>query len=104
VAALAVSVPLASSSNNHKPGVRAHRNGVFLVKRTYIAPVLEKRAGKAPNSKLSVIIQSNSRFVLNHQVRTVFARSGIKKFKKLHLIDGIAVRIPAHRIADLASI
>jgi serine protease AprX len=104
VAALAVSVPLASSSNNHKAGVRAHRNGVFLVKRTYIAPVLEKRAGKSPNSKLSVIIQSNSRFVLNHQVRTVFARSGIKKFKKLRLIDGVAVRIPAHRIADLASI
>src|SRR5919197_5756088 len=104
VAALAVSVPLASSSNNHKAGVRAHPNGVFLVKRTYIAPVLEKRATKSPNSKLSVIIQSNSRFVLNHQVRTVFARSGIKKFKKLRLIDGIAVRIPAHRIADLASI
>ena len=104
VAALAVCVPLASSSNNHKPGVRAHRNGVFLVKRTYIAPVLEKRAGKAPNSKLSVIIQANSRFVLNHQVRTVFARSGIRKFKKLRLIDGVAVRIPAHRIADLASL
>jgi serine protease AprX len=104
VAALAVSVPLAASSNNDKPGVRAHRNGVFLVKRTYIAPVLEKRAGKAPDSKLSVIIQANSKFVLNHQVRTVFARSGIKKFKKLRLIDGIAVRIPAHRIADLASL
>ena len=59
VAALAVSVPLASSSNDHKPGVRAHRNGVFLVKRTYIAPVLQKRAGKSPNSTMSVIIQSN---------------------------------------------
>src|SRR5881396_591302 len=70
VAALAVFVPLASSSNSHKAGVRAHRNGVFLVKRTYIAPALEKRAGKAPNSKISVIIQANSRFVLNHQVRT----------------------------------
>jgi serine protease AprX len=102
VAALAVCVPLAASSN--KPGVRAHRNGVFLVKRTYIAPALEKRAGKAPNSKLSIIIQANSKFVLNHQVRTVFARSGIRKFKKLSLIGGLAVRIPAHRIADLASL
>jgi serine protease AprX len=104
VAALAVSVPLAASSNTHKAGVRAHRNGVYLVKRTYIAPVLNRQAGKAPDSKLSIIIQANSKFVLNHQVRTVFARSGIKKFKKLHLIDGIAVRIPAHRIADLASL
>ena len=104
VAALAVSVPLASSSNDHKPGVRAHRNGVFLVKRTYIAPVLQKRAGKSPDSTMSVIIQSNSRFVLNHQVRTILARSGIRKFKKLRLIDGVAATIPARHLADLAGI
>ena len=104
VAALAVCVPLASSSNNDKQGVRAHRNGVFLVKRTYIAPVLSKQAVKAPDSKISVIIQASSKFVLNHQVRTVFARSGIRKFKRLRLIDGIAARIPAHRLADLASL
>ena len=34
VAALAVCVPLASSSNNEKPAIaKAHRSGVFLVKR-----------------------------------------------------------------------
>jgi serine protease AprX len=104
VAALAVSVPLASSSNDYRPGARAHRNGVFLVKRTYIAPVLEKRAGKSPNSKMSVIIQANSRFVLNHQVRTILERSGIRKLKKLRLIDGVAATIPAKHLADLASI
>jgi serine protease AprX len=104
VAALAVSVPLASSSNDQKPGARAHRNGVFLVKRTYIAPVLSKRAGKAPNSKLSVIIQANSRFVLNHQVRTILERSGIRKLKKLRLIDGVAATIPGKHLADLAGI
>jgi serine protease AprX len=104
VAALAVCVPLASSSNNDKPGVRAHRNGVFLVKRTYIAPVLEKRAGKSPNSKMSVIIQASSKFVLNHQVRTVLQRSGIKKFKKLGLVNGVAATISARHLADLASV
>jgi serine protease AprX len=104
VATLAVSVPLAASSNNHKPGVRAHRNGVFLVKRTYIAPVLSKRAGKRPSSKMSVIIQASSKFALNHQVRTVLERSGIKKLKKLRLIDGVAATISARHLADLASI
>jgi serine protease AprX len=104
VAALAVSVPLASSSNDHKPGTRAHRNGVFLVKQTYIAPVLQKRAGKSPNSKMSVIIQASSRFVLNHQVRTILERSGIRKLKKLRLIDGVAATIPGKHLADLASI
>jgi serine protease AprX len=104
VAALAVCVPLASSSSSQKPGAKAHRSGVFLVKRTYIAPALEKRAGKRPNSKMSVIIQSNSRFALNHQVRTILERSGIKKFKKLRLIDGVAATIPARHLADLAGI
>ena len=104
VAALAVCVPLASSSSSQKPGAKAHRSGVFLVKRTYIAPALEKRAGKRPNSTMSVIIQSNSRFVLNHQVRTVLERSGIKKLKKLRLIDGVAATIPARHLADLAGI
>ena len=105
VAALAVCVPLASSSNNEKPAIaKAHRSGVFLVKRTYIAPVLEKRASKRPNTKMSVIIQSNSRFVLNHQVRTILARSGIKKFKKLRLIDGVAATISARHLADLATV
>jgi serine protease AprX len=104
VAALTVSVPLAASSNDQKPGGRAHRNGVFLVKRTYIAPVLEKRAGKSPNSKMSVIIQANSRFVLNHQVRTILERSGIRKLKRLRLIAGVAATIPGKHLADLASI
>ena len=105
VAALAVCVPLASSSNNDKPAIaKAHRSGVFLVKRTYIAPVLEKRATKRPNTKMPVIIQSNSRFVLNHQVRTILERSGIKKFKKLRLIDGVAATISAGHLADLASV
>jgi serine protease AprX len=104
VAALAVSVPLAASSNNHKlAGARAQA-GRYLVKRTYIAPVLSKRAGQNPNSRMSVIIQANSRFVLNHQVRTVLERSGIKKFKRLRLIDGVAARIPARHLADLATI
>src|SRR3989442_11574189 len=50
VAALAVSVPLASSSNTHKhsklAGGSAPRPGLVIVKRTYIAPVLQKRAGQ----------------------------------------------------------
>src|SRR2546429_4378251 len=81
VAMLAVSVPLASSSDGHqkshasKAGAVAHRSSVSAFRRTYIAPVLEKQARKRPDSKLSVIIQANSRFVLNNQVRTVFARS-----------------------------
>src|SRR5207253_1137939 len=53
---------------------------------------------------LSVIIQARSRFVMNHQVQSVLRRSGIKKLKKLRLIDGIAATIPASHLADLASI
>src|SRR5207237_764429 len=59
VAALAVCVPLASSSSSQKPGAKAHRSGVFLVKRTYIAPALEERAGKRPNSTMPAIIQAD---------------------------------------------
>jgi serine protease AprX len=66
--------------------------------------VLEKRAGKKPDSKMSVIIQAGSKFVLNHQVRTVFERSGVKKFRKLGLIDGVAATISARHLGDLASI
>jgi hypothetical protein len=104
VAALAVSVPLASSSNNHKLAGAKAQAGRYLVKRTYIAPVLSKRAGQNPNARMSVIIQANSRFVLNHQFRTVLERSGIKKLKKLRLNDGVAASIPARHLADLATI
>jgi serine protease AprX len=66
--------------------------------------MLQTRARKKPGSKMSVIIQAGSRFVLNHQVRTVFERSGIRKYRKLRLIDGVAATIPASRLGDLASI
>ena len=111
VAMLTVGVPIASSSVGHgnvgasKPArAAAQRSSVSALRRTYIAPVLQTRARKRPDSKMSVIIQASSRFVLNHQVQTVFARSGIRKLKKLRLIDGVAARIPASRLTDLAGI
>ena len=106
VAMLAVGVPLASGSTGHqKPaGAAVQRSGVSALRQTYIAPVLEQRARTRPGSKVPVIIQASSHFVLNHQVRTVFERSGVRKPRRLRLIDGVAATIPASRLADLGSI
>jgi serine protease AprX len=103
VAMLALSVPVASSATNRST-VTAHRSAVTALRQTYIAPVLARRARKRPTSQLRVIVQASSRFVLNHQVRTVFGRAGIRKPRKLRLINGAAATIPASRLADLASI
>jgi serine protease AprX len=103
-AMLAVSVPVAASATDRSPGATAHRSAVTAFRQTYVAPVLARRAHKRPSSKLRVIVQASSRFVLNHQVQTVFERAGIRKPRKLRLIDGAAATIPASRLADLASI
>jgi serine protease AprX len=105
VAMLAVGVPIASGSTGDKQsGAVARVSAVHALGHTYIAPVLARRARERPSSKLPIIVQASSRFLLTHGVETVFERSGIRKPKKLRLIDGVAARIPASRLADLASI
>jgi serine protease AprX len=106
VAMLAVSVPVASSATGDRSsaGATSHRSALTPLRQTYVAPVLARRARERPSSKLRVIVQASSRFVLNHQVQTVFERAGVQKPRKLRLIDGVAASIPASRLADLASI
>jgi serine protease AprX len=105
VAMLAVGVPLASGAtgDQHSRAV-VFPSALRALGHTYIAPVLARRARKLPSSKLSVIVQASSRFVLTHRVEAVLQRSGIRRPKKLRLIDGVAAKIPASRLADLASI
>jgi serine protease AprX len=104
VAALAVSVPLASSSIGHKHHAVSHRGFRNWLHQTYVAPVLSKHALTKPNSKLQVIVQADSSFVLTHQVRNVFRKAGIKHLKNLKLIDAVGVTIDANELHALSQI
>ena len=104
VAALAVSVPLASSAIGNKAGVKAGGNFRNWLHQTYVSPVLSKQARKHPNSNLQVIVQADSTFVLNHQVRHVFRLAGIKNIRKLNLIHADAVTIDANQLYKLSAI
>jgi serine protease AprX len=104
VAALAISVPLASSANGNKSGVHAGGNFRNWLHQTYVSPVLSKHARNHPNSKLQVIVQADSTFVLNHQVRHVFRKAGIKNIRNLNLIHAVAVTIDANQLYALAKI
>jgi serine protease AprX len=104
VAALAVSVPLASSAVGNKSGVHAGGNFRNWLHQTYVSPVLSKHARNHPNSKLQVIVQADSTFMLNHQVRHVFRKAGIKNLRKLNLIHAVAVTIDANLLYKLQQI
>ena len=104
VAALAISVPLASSAIGNKSGVHAGGNFRNWLHQTYVSPVLSKHARNHPNSNLRVIVQADSTFVLNHQVRHVFRKAGIKNIRNLNLIHAVAVTIDANQLYKLAKI
>jgi serine protease AprX len=105
VAALAVSVPLASSAvGNKKAGVHAGGNFRNWLHQTYVSPELSKQSRNHPNSKLQVIVQADSSFQLNHQVRHVFRKAGIKNIRNLNLIHAAAVTIDANVLWKLQQI
>jgi serine protease AprX len=104
VAALAVSVPLASSAIGNKSGAVRHRDYRNWLHQTYVTPVLSKQARNHPNSNLRVIVQANSSFVLTHQVKQLFRRAGVKNLKNLNLINAVAVTIDANLLYKLQQI
>ncbi|HTS73114.1 MAG TPA: S8 family serine peptidase [Gaiellaceae bacterium] len=104
VAALAVSVPLASSAIGNKSHVHAGGNFRNWLHQTYVSPVLSKHARNHPNSNLQVIVQADSTFVLNHQVKHVFRKAGIRHFRKLNLIHAVSVTIDANQLNALSKI
>jgi serine protease AprX len=95
VAMLAISVPLAASSTG----------GSGKDASTYIAPVLKKRAGTKPNAKMAVIITADSGFDnSNRDVRRFLARAGLSPYRKLDVVNGLSVDLPANKLDDLADI
>src|SRR2546430_4956256 len=104
VAALAVSVPLASSAIGNKAGVKAGGNYRNWLHQTYVSAVLSKHARKHPNSNVRVIVQADSTFVLNHQARQVYRKAGIKNIRNLNLIHAVAVTIDANQLYKLSMI
>ena len=51
-----------------------------------------------------MIVQADSTFVLNHQVKHVFRKAGIKHFRKLNLIHAVSVTIDANQLYALSKI
>jgi serine protease AprX len=95
-ALLVISVPLAASA----PGGKEKKPG-----KTYVAPVLDKRAKKAPNSKIAVIVQADPSFALpKRQLEGALKGAGVPKNRDLDLINGVAVTLPAKQIDKLANI
>ena len=95
-AMLAISVPLAASSVGGK--------GKAEGKKTYVSPILNKRADSYPNSTVSVIIQADPSLVLSkNEVNKYLKGAGIPK-KDLNLVNGVAVTLPGKKIQDLAHI
>jgi serine protease AprX len=94
-AMLAISVPLAASGTHGGKGKPAP---------TYVAPVLTKQAKSHPRSKIALIIQADASFDSEAQSRGLLARLGIRPYRTLGLINGIAVDLPARKLDDLAKI
>ncbi len=66
---------------------------------TYVSPSLQERAKRAPGAKLDVIIQASSVVGAEH------AFGGVGSLRKrLGLVDGVAVQVPASRLDALARI
>ncbi|TML55365.1 MAG: hypothetical protein E6G15_03490 [Actinobacteria bacterium] len=95
VAMLAISVPLAASSNGH--GYKAPD--------TYVAPVLKKLADGNGNPKVPVIITADPTLDTSlGAVKSLLARSGLGPNKNLGLVNGFSIVLPAKKINDLTGI
>lgn len=94
VAMLAISVPLAASSNGNGNG---HN--------TYVSPALQQLANGRGNPRVPVIITADpSLDTTLGQVRSLIARAGLGVDKNLGLINGIELTLPVKKIADLQQI
>src|SRR3954465_6363715 len=95
VAMLAISVPLAASSDGGKD-----KNA-----KTYISPVLRHLESGKGNPKVAVIITADPALDTSlGAVKSLLARSGLGPDKNLGLINGFSITLPAKKIDDLERI
>jgi serine protease AprX len=94
---LVLSVPLAASApgggKTTKPG------------KTFITPALDKRAEKAPNAKVSVIITADPGFSApKQQLDALLKKTGIPPQRNLDLLGGYSVTLKANQLKPLENI
>jgi serine protease AprX len=95
VAMLAISVPLAASSNGNGKGPAP----------TYVSPVLQNLAKQKGNPVEPVIITADPTLDTSlGQVKSLLARSGETVDKNLGLVNGISLNLHLKKIADLQKI
>ncbi|HEY4348357.1 MAG TPA: hypothetical protein VGM80_12275, partial [Gaiellaceae bacterium] len=95
VAMLAISVPLAASSNGNGKGAE----------KTYVSPVLQHLENGKGNPKVAVIITADPTLDTSlGQVKSLIARSGLGINKNLGLVNGISLDLPVKKLDDLATI
>ena len=91
VAAFALAVPLAAGAQSSASGPGGG---------TYVAPSLLKQAKESPGAKLDVIIESSAGTAA---AQNAFAGVG-SLHRRLDVVDGVAVTIPAARLDQLRKI
>jgi serine protease AprX len=92
VAVLALGVPMAATAAP-----------VGNAGTTYVAPGLMDKANKAPNEKISVIVQSTAG-AADAQLKVKGLGPLAKLGKRLDLVGGVAVELPAKLVATLAAV
>ncbi len=98
VAMLAISVPLAASSDGNSG--RGNNDN-----KTYVSPVLKQMENGRGNPKVSVIITADPTLDTSlGQVKSLIARSGLGINKNLGLVNGFSIDLPVKKIDDLANI
>jgi serine protease AprX len=94
---LVLSVPFAASAPG---GGKATKPG-----KSFITPALDKRADKAPNAKVSVIITADPGFSLpKQQLDALLHKAGIPAQRNLDLLDGYSVTLKANQLKALEDI
>jgi serine protease AprX len=96
VAMLAISVPLAASSDGKKG---------YTPPDTYVSPALKHLADGKGNPKVPVIITADPTLDTSlGAVKSLLARSGLGPNKNLGLVNGFSITLPAKKIDDLKNI
>jgi serine protease AprX len=102
VAMLAISVPLAASSDGNGNSGRGNNNDN---NKTYVSPVLRQMENGRGNPKVSVIITADPTLDTSlGQVKSLIARSGLGINKNLGLVNGFSIDLPVKKIDDLSKI
>jgi serine protease AprX len=108
-AVFVLGVPLMASASNGKLERAAHGQGHHRLAQTYVSPGLLRTAHRAPSRLVRVIIQSNdgsraAQAAFNRVQKLEGTSRGGGVYKRLNLVDGVAVSIEARKLAALRSI